>query len=62
LQPLALFQYVACRFSKNGLRAVLFCLENAQSQRFCGQLDNAQLKNAAAPGDNRSRLTKVMPL
>ena len=38
LQPLALFQYVACRFSKNGLRAVLFCLENAQSQRFCGQI------------------------
>lgn len=48
--------------SKNGLRAVLFCLENVRCRHFYRQICAGNVKNAAAVGDNRSRLTKVMPL
>ena len=48
--------------SENGLRAVLFCLENIQLERFYRQICSGNVKKAAAVGDNRSRLTKVMPL
>jgi hypothetical protein len=46
---------------KNGLRAVLFCLKMCAA-RFYRQICSGNVKNAAAVGDNRSRLTKVMPL
>ena len=48
--------------SENGLRAVLFCLENVQFAPFYRQICSGNVKKAAAVGDNRSRLTKVMPL
>ena len=48
--------------SENGLRAVLFCLENVHYLRFCRVNCAGNVKNAAAGGDNRPRLTKVMPL
>lgn len=47
---------------ENGLRAVLFCLKIVRCARFGRQICSGNVKKAAAVGDNRSRLTKVMPL
>ena len=57
-----LFQYVAYSLSKNGLRAVLFCLSFEREAQFLGQNYLGIVKNGATMRRSRSRLTKVMPL
>ncbi|AWF50147.1 hypothetical protein CSC12_5036 [Klebsiella michiganensis] len=40
----------------------MFCLKNVQFTHIYRQICSGNVKKAAAVGDNRSRLTKVMPL
>ncbi len=61
LQLSALFQYVAKDFMKNGLRAVLFCLDFALLPSIQTKIARNCEKYATAR-NNRSRLIKVMPL
>lgn len=62
LQQLAFFQYVAKDFMKNGLRAVLFCLDFALFAQHSDENCPGIVKKYAAARNNRSRLIKVMPL
>ena len=62
LQLSALFQYVAKDFMKNGLRAVLFCLDFALFAQHSDEKRPGIVKKYATARNNRSRLIKVMPL
>ena len=62
LQLSALFQYVAKDFMKNGLRAVLFCLDFALFAQHSDENCPGIVKKYATARNNRSRLIKVMPL
>ncbi|PDO84634.1 hypothetical protein BK796_17155 [Kosakonia pseudosacchari] len=57
-----LFQYVACRLCKNGLRAVLFCLNFERETQFFERNCFRSVKNDAPLRHSRSRLISVMPL
>ncbi|TGB57658.1 hypothetical protein CRI69_15710 [Escherichia sp. E4742] len=62
LQPSALFQYVAKDFMKNGLRAVLFCLDFVLFAQHSDENSPGIVKKYAVVRNNRSRLIKVMSL
>ena len=62
LQLSALFQYVAKDFMKNGLRAVLFCLDFSLFAQHSDENRPGIVKKYATARNNRSRLIKVMPL
>ncbi|AUS64506.1 hypothetical protein CXP54_02055 [Escherichia albertii] len=56
LQQSALFQYVARDFMKNGLRAVLFCLDFVLFAWHSDENCPGIVKKYAAARNNRSRL------
>ena len=62
LQLSALFQYVAKDFMKNGLRAVLFCLDFALFAQHSDENCPGIVKKYSTARNNRSRLIKGMPL